>query len=220
VNPPLAAARAQNIKKRWIEQGTESSDVDPAIYTTADDSLEQLFLEVLPLLDLSSSILEIGCNAGRSLDYLYQRGFQELMGIEIGSKAVELFSQTFPDTYEQSNIVVGDAAREIRKLDTDSFDLVFAHSVLVSISASDNAIFREMCRICRGYILILESEGSWSVYPRDFKKMFEKNGFRMVSYRWMVWNEDRTRLTIPREITDQSVFSNNTIRLFAPLEYE
>jgi len=202
--------------QRWAEQGTSSSDVSPDIYTKVDDSTERLFQDVLPILDCNCSILEIGCNAGRSLDYLFHRGFHNLMGIEIGSKAVELFAQTFPDTYEQSSIIVGDAVQEIPKLKDDSFDLVFTHSVLVSISARDNAIFREMCRICRGYILILENEASWNVYPRNFQKMFEKNGFKMVSYRWMVWNEDRSALGFPRAI-DNDVFANNVIRLFAPI---
>jgi SAM-dependent methyltransferase len=216
IDPPLAR-NGKKLKKRWAEQGTDNSDVRPEIYANFDDSIEKLFQDVLPTLDHDSSILEIGCNAGRSLDYLFHKGFHNLTGIEIGSKAVELFAQTFADTYQKSRIIVGDVVKEIQKLEADSFDLVFTHSVLVSISARDNAIFREICRICRGYILILENEGSWTAFPRNFQKMFKKNGFMMVSYRWMVWNEDKTALRFPRAITDQSIFKNNIIRLFAPV---
>jgi len=215
IDPPLAR-KGKRLKRRWAEQGTRDSDVNPEIYTKYDDSIERLFQEVLPLLSRESSILEIGCNAGRSLEYLYRKGFHNLTGIEIGSKAVELFEKTFADTYQNSRIIVGDVVKEIQKLETNFFDLVFMHSVLVSISARDNAVFGEMCRICRGYILFLENEGSWTAFPRDFQKMFERNGFYMISFRWLVWNDGQTLLEFPRTITDQDIFKNNIIRLFVP----
>jgi len=215
VHPPLTPS-GKRLTKRWAEQGTSNSDVAPETYQRIDDSVEKLFIEVLPLLNRDSPILEIGCNSGRSLDYLFRKGFKNLSGVEIGAKAVESFSKTFPDTYKNSRIIVGDVADEILKLKDDTFDLVFTHSVLVNISAKNNFIFREMCRICRGYILILENEGSSRAFPRDFQKMFEKNGFVMVGYRWMVWNQDKSELVFPTVVSDKAVFGNNVIRLFVP----
>lgn len=218
ITPPLTLSPRLH-EVRWKEQGTEGSHVSPEIYLEHNDSIDKLFRDILPLLSPGSSILEIGCNAGRSLDYLFQKGFRNLTGIEIGARALESFKKAFPEAYGSTTIIHGNAAEEIRKLESKSFDLVFTHSVLVNIEAKHNRIFREMCRICRGYILTLESEGSTRVFPRHFQKMFEKNGFAMVSYRWMVW-DDNKKLTFPNPVTGADILKNNTIRLFAPVDVD
>lgn len=217
INPPLTAPAEQH-EKRWREQSTAGSQDSPELYVSCNDSIERLFQEVMPLLNQDSAILEIGCNKGRSLNYLFQKGFRNLTGIEISPRAVELFAQIFPVTYKNSRVVVGNATQEIRKLKTKSFDLVFTHSVLVNIGAKHNHFFYEMCRICQGYILTLENEGSWTSFPRDFQRMFERNGFAQVSYRWLVWTTDMKSLTFPNPVTNRHVFKNNTIRLFAPID--
>ncbi len=74
ISPPLTSG-IQKTEARWINQGKEGAEVTPETYIACDDSVEKLFQEVLPLLDPDSAILEIGCNTGRSLDYLYRKGF-------------------------------------------------------------------------------------------------------------------------------------------------
>lgn len=215
ISPPLTSG-IRKTEARWLNQGKEGSEVTPETYLACDDSVEKLFHEVLPLLNPDSAILEIGCNTGRSLDYLYRKGFHNLTGIEIGPKAVESFQRNFPDTFRDSTVICGNAVQELQKLKKDSYDLVFTHSVLVNISAADNNVFSEICRICRGYVLTLESEGSWTAFPRDFEYLFKKNGFEIVSYRWMVWNRDKTALVFPTQIGDEHYLENNSIRLFVP----
>ncbi|MCP5103375.1 MAG: hypothetical protein GY950_08350, partial [bacterium] len=109
------------------------------------------------------------------------------------------------------------AVEEIPKLQSNAYDLVFTHSVLVNIGAKHNDIFKHMCRVCSGYILTLESEGTSGAFPRDFQKMFKKNGFAMVAYHWLVWGDNQP-LTYPRPVTGKDILKNNTIRLFAPME--
>ncbi len=206
---------------RWQHQGEADSRVSPRTYTVFDDSVEKLFQEVIPLLNPESRILEIGCNAGRNLNYLYQKGFRHLTGIEIGRKAIGLFSQTFPEALRSTHTIVGNAVEVIRRMETGAYDLVFTHSVLVNIGADHNDFFGQMTRICRGYILTLESEGSWNVFPRNFQRMFERNGYAMVSYRFLVLSEEEStpsRLTFPHPLKPQHRLQNNTIRLFVPID--
>jgi len=214
ITPPLTV-KAEKHEAKWRNQGTSKSPIRTENYTIYNDSIEKLFQDVLPLLTPESSILEIGCNAGRSLNYLFNKGFRNLTGIEIGTHALELFEKTFPGAFNSTDIIAGNAVEEIKKLETNFYDLVYTHSVLVTIAARHNHIFREMCRVCRGYILTLESEGQLRAFPRDFKRMFEKNGFAQVAYRWLVWNQDE-KLTFPLPVKDEHVLKNNTIRLFAP----
>ena len=214
---PLASTSEQ-AERKWREQGLDLSKVDPEVYTRYDDSVIKAFEDVLPLLNPDSHVLEIGCGSGRNLDYLYQKGFHNLTGIEIGYKAIELFASTYPDTYNYSTIIEGNAVEKIKELEEKSFDLVFTHGVLVNIPVKNNNIFYEMCRVCKGYILTLESEGSWTAFPRYFQKMFRKNGFAMVAFRWLVpSNNEDGALEFPNPIAYEHVFVNCTIRLFAPV---
>ena len=88
--------------------------------------------------------------------------------------------------------------------------VVFCHSVLVNIHPSCNYIFKEISRVSRKFILILENEGSYTAYPRDFRKMFENQKCKMIVSK--IFRAGCVSLTIPYEYDD--VFSNNTIRLF------
>ncbi len=63
-----------SVRRRWRDQGLESNLPDPAIYTQEDESLPELFKDVLSYLEKDAPILEIGCNVGRSLNYLYKKG--------------------------------------------------------------------------------------------------------------------------------------------------
>lgn len=44
----------------------------------------------------NSIILEVGCNVGRNLNYLFLAGFRRLSGIEISEKAVQLLKESYP----------------------------------------------------------------------------------------------------------------------------
>lgn len=197
-------------RNMWSKQGTTESFPNPETYLQTDGSIAALFSEVLPYLKKDAKILEIGCNAGRNLKYLYDLGFRHLSGIEIGAKAVELMQKAFPEMYRDSKISVGDVTQVLKNLATDEYDLVYCHSVLVSIHPKFNDVFKQMARISKRFVLILENEGSYSLYPRDFQRMFEKNGLKMVSSRIYIPGE----ATFPIPYRMEHVFKNNSIRLF------
>lgn len=207
---PLFSPSAASTVRRWLEQGTKDSAVDPKTYLKEDNSICELFKEVLPYLSKESAMLEIGCNVGRSLNYLHRHGYRNLTGIEIGCEAVELMKASFPEMYRDSRIIIGDVTEEIKKLSTNGYDLVFCHSVLVSISPRCNHIFKEMARVSNKFILTLENEGSYTVYPRNFKKMFEKQGYKMIVSK--IFTAACHSLPVPFET--KHIYENNTIRLF------
>jgi SAM-dependent methyltransferase len=207
---PLLAPSATSTKKSWQKQGIDASPITPETYIREDNSIYELFRDVLPYLDKNSPILEIGCNVGRSLNYLYKLGHKNLTGIEIGPRAVELMKSTFSDMYNNSKILIGDAPSVIKGLNTDEFDLVFCHSVLVNIHPKYNYIFEEMARVSKKFILILENEGSYTAYPRDFKKLFERQKYKMIISK--IFSGACSSLAVPFE--EKHIYKNNTIRLF------
>jgi len=210
ITPPLTGFKYHNILI-WAEQGTGSSHYKPEAYLKTDDSTVKIFKDVLPLLDIDSKILDIGCNCGRALNYLHNLGFSDFAGIEIGKKAVDLFREAFPDTYNDTDVMIGNAVKEIKKIPSNSFDLVYTNSVLVNIK--DNSIFRDMCRISKKYILTYESEGSWTAYPRDFEKMFNKHGFEQISFNWYLRDENNC-MCFPKKITRDNYLKRYMVRLF------
>jgi len=82
--------------------------------------------------------------------------------------------------YGVSTVIVGDAPEVVKGFDTSKFDLVFCHSVLVSIPPKYNYIFGEMVRVSNKFVFTLETESACTAYPRNFKKMFEKQGMKMA----------------------------------------
>ncbi len=209
ITPPFSP-RAGSTLGQWEQQGTREGLPKPATYVHEDRSITELFQEVLPHLVKESPILEIGCNVGRALNHLYLQGFRNLTGIEIGSRAVELMKTTFPEMHRSSRIIVGDAATVIKDLPTAGYDLVFCHSVLVNIHPKYDSLFDDMARVCRKYILVLENEGSYTAYPRDFQRIFERRGYKMIVSKVF----STACSSLPAPFTDEHLFANNTIRLF------
>lgn len=207
---PFFSPSANSTKVKWQKQGIDAVSLTPKTYIKEDNSISELFKEVLPSLDKNSPILEIGCNVGRSLNYLYKHGYRNLTGIEIGKEAVELMRATFPEMYQNSKIIIGDATEVIKGFNTGEFELIFCHSVLVNIHPKYNYIFKEMARVSRKFILALENEGSYQAYPRDFKKMFERQKYKMVVSK--VFSVACSSLPVPFE--EKHIYENNTIRLF------
>ena len=207
---PIFSPSAASIKERWQKQGEDGALTNPKIYMKENKSIPELFKDVLPYLDKNGPVLEIGCNVGRSLNYLHAHGYRNLTGIEIGKEAIELMKITFPEMYHNSKIITGDATEVIKQLNTSEFDLVFCHSVLINIPPRNNHIFKEMARVSRKFILILENEGSYIAYPRNFKKMFEKQGYKMIVNK--IFTGACSSLPVPFET--KHIYENNTIRLF------
>lgn len=213
--PPLSG-RAHKVEKGWREQSPGHPSRDPYFYVEHDESVDLMFMDILPFLGKEANILEIGCNTGRNLNYLFSKGYKNLTGIEIGIKAEEVMEEYFPDAYKSTKYIVGNAYEELLKLPSAYYDLVFSHSVLINIAPRWNGIFKEMARVSKAYILTMESEGSYTAYPRDFEKMFKKIGYKQILYKFYNFSGKR-RILAPTFIRND-MFKNNTLRLFVSVE--
>lgn len=122
-------------------------------------------------------ILEIGCNVGRNLNFLYNAGYMNLSGIEINKEALNLMKENFPEMYMNLNLYNNPVEYAIKEIPTDSYDLVFTMAVLEHIHYESNFIFSEMTRIAEKYLVTVEDEvTTWSDrhFPRNYKEIFEK----------------------------------------------
>lgn len=130
----------------------------------------------------NSNILEIGCNAGRNINYLYCSNFRKLSGIEINKKAVQLLRTSYPTMAKLAKIYNSPVEEIIKKFTNRQFDIVFTMAVLEHIHENSEWIFYEMTRITNSFIITIEDEKciSWRHFPRNYKKIFEKLRMKQV----------------------------------------
>jgi len=129
-----------------------------------------------------SRILEIGCNVGRNVNYLYNHGFKNIEAIEISERAVQCFAETYPETFKNVKIYNMPVENIIHLFPDNRYDLVFSMAVLQHIHPESEWIFPHIRRVAKKYVLTIEDENGMSnVHTnRNYKKLFEKLYMRQL----------------------------------------
>lgn len=130
----------------------------------------------------NANILEIGCNAGRNLNYIYEAGYKNLTGIEINKNALKQFNNTWGGVYNNITIINKSIEDSILEISDEEYELVCTMAVLQHIHPNSNWIFDEMVRITRGALITMEVENFPSPrhFPRNYKKIFENRGMKQI----------------------------------------
>jgi len=170
----------------------------PIEYINVEEKSNVLLRQILKLdKNREFSILEVGCNVGRNLNFLYNDGFKKLAGIEINKDAVELMKKQFPKMYSSSLISIGSLENKLIKVNEDSYDLVFSMAVLMHIHPDSKKVFTEMARIAKKYIITIEAEVGVPNHPRiwirNYKDIFERLGFseaNRIRISKKIWGND------------------------------
>ena len=169
---PTAKQLLDNLKDSTV------STNNPEKYANVRGASEFLFNQVKTLdgLQINDAILEIGCNVGRNLNFLYQNGFRRFYGIEINSNAVSFMKKYYPEMYSCATISEGSIENKIKEIEKDSISLTFTMAVLQHIHPSSNFVFSEIARITSKYLITIEIENSYyyGMFPRDYRIIFEK----------------------------------------------
>ena len=130
----------------------------------------------------NARILEIGCNVGRNLNYLFLAGFKRLEGIEISENALQLLKQSYPKMVRHTKLYNKPVEDAISNFQDRKFDMVFTMATLQHIHPDSERVFSEMVRITKGLLITIENERyiSWRHFPRNYKKVFESLGMKQV----------------------------------------
>ncbi len=123
----------------------------------------------------NKKVLEIGCNCGRNLNGLFIDGYKHLTGVEISNEAVEKQKEFFPDL--KAKIINSSVEDCILKFKENEFHTIYTMAVLQHVHVDSNWIFKEMAKIASEYIILIE------LNLRDYKKIFEKNGYSLIEKR-------------------------------------
>ena len=135
-------------------------------------------LSLITHLPRELKILELGSGVGRNLSVLYNEGFQNLNGIEISEKSLNVMRKSYPELRE-SKIHHSPIESIIDILPDKEYDLVFTMAVLEHLPYESDWVFPEISRICKANLITIEDEYTKSKrhFPRNYKEMFESLGF-------------------------------------------
>lgn len=200
--------------RRYWQTRNIGDDHGPQKYITEDNSTYVLFQDLLKVLDKDASFLEVGCNAGRNLNFLLNAGYRNLAGIEINETSIkETLRHHFPSLYDTASFYIGNAADEIRKIEDNRYDVVFSIAVLEHIPPEDVGLFRDMVRVSRKYIAVITSENS-RVYSYNFQKAFERVGCKTVLFRLFYGESHNFELPKQPYIEKEHFFDTMFLRIF------
>ncbi|HWO75352.1 MAG TPA: class I SAM-dependent methyltransferase [Bacillus sp. (in: firmicutes)] len=171
----------------------------PEAYITPIERSQYLYELIKKYADVNAKILEPGCNVGRNLNYLLEKGYKNLAGIEISENAVNLLKSTYPELGKNAVIYNAPIENIISDFDTGEFDVVFTMAVFEHIHYESDWIFNEIARISNSYLIIVESENGVSGrhFPRNYKNLFEPMGFTQI---------------------EENSFLNRTVRVFKKIK--
>ena len=79
-------------------------------------------------------------------------------------------------------IYIDSAEAALGKIPDKEYNLVFTMAFLQHIHPDSEFILKDIARITRGYLVTIEIEDmrAWSLFPRNYRKVFEALGFRQV----------------------------------------
>ena len=134
------------------------------------------------LLDTTSpnaSVLDMGCNSGANLNFLYQAGFRNLYGVDAGRKALDLFAESYPDTFACAAVKHDLFQHYLLQCPDGMVDVVHSNGATLELVHPSFPIVGEMCRIARKSIMVDIVERGHA-YPRYYIALFKRHGFELV----------------------------------------
>ncbi len=185
----LSHRSKEEIHKYWTvpNDGNNAPSIYSGVGNTADKASNERTANLVKIVEdlgiKEPRILEVGCNAGRNLNGLFEAGFRKITAIEISQDAIDQMKKDFPQAYSNSELHCGPAEEILPKFENNSFDVVFTMAVLQHIhSDSINEITKEICRVSNSYLLINEAEtyASWRHFPRSYRTIFSKLGAKFI----------------------------------------
>jgi SAM-dependent methyltransferase len=122
-------------------------------------------------------ILDLGCNVGRHLNGLREKGFKNLYGIDLSKAAREVSKQAFPELNVIASFKQGTFEDYLKAAPDKSFDIVYTHGATVEHVHPAFPLVQEICRVTRNCVVFATVYLGGSTYPRFWIREFEKNGF-------------------------------------------
>lgn len=178
----IRKAARDDLHKYWIAPDDGSNRPQEYLNERCNHRSEFLVDLVRKYGDANARILEIGCNAGRNLSYLYRNGYRNVEAIEISETAIALLQETFPEMAKSMTIYNRPVEDAITSMGSSDYNIVFTVAVLEHIHRDSEWVFEHMARITKDVLITFEDErcASERHFPRNYRSVFEKLGMEQV----------------------------------------
>lgn len=175
-------------------------DRGPQNYINLDTFHSQLLINEIEVRfpDKEKSLLDLGCNVGRYLNYFSAQGYKNITGIDISDAAFAYMDEIYPGLKEKVTTKNTTMQQFLIEAESSSYDCVYTHGATVELIHPSFPLVKEIARIAKNCIVFLISEPGHG-YPRFWEYEFARQGYIL------------TRLLRPAE----STITESSLMVFA-----
>ena len=149
-------------------------EMDPASLVLLSE-----IVELVP--DRNTAILDMGCNVGRHLNYLYGQGYRNLRGVDFNSLAARDMQAQYPEMYQASRITSA-SFQDFLDSNPEPVDLVYTRGATFENVHPAYPLIKRVCAISKRYVVMVISEATHT-YPRFWGYEFARAGFELIHLR-------------------------------------
>ncbi|GFM38103.1 class I SAM-dependent methyltransferase [Desulfovibrio psychrotolerans] len=132
--------------------------------------------------DMSAPILDLGCNSGRILNALREKGYSNLHGVDISQAAYEHMHKVFPELAQQVHYTVATFQKYLTEQPEKSIETIFSHGATVELVHPSFPLIKHLCRVSKTYVILYFYETEHS-YPRFWEWEFNREGYYLCEAR-------------------------------------
>ena len=156
---------------------SESGWYPPSTYLIEEPG--PLLIQLMQRTPNDASVVDLGCNSGANLNFLYQSGYRRLAGVDAGRRALELFAHTYPEAFACARPANDLFQHYLLAQDSNAFDVLHSNGATIELVHPSFPVVAEVCRVTRDSVYLDICERGHA-YPRRYVEQFAKHGFVLV----------------------------------------
>ena len=160
----------------YVDRNKSIDEVNESYAQQTGITVEDIFQRFFNDIDRKSKILEVGCNVGLNLEMLQKMGFNNLHGIELNKKALQIAQERNPKV-----IFVNSSIEDYQS--KEKYDLVYTAGVLIHIHPSTlESVIRKIVDLSAKYVFGFEyySDKLEEIKYRDHSNVCWKQDFPLL----------------------------------------
>lgn len=163
-------------REHWEQHPTAAAfeGIDPASQVEMNE-----IIALVP--DRDAAILDMGCNVGRHLHYLFSQGYRNLRGVDWSGAAIRDMAQRYPEMHAHSKLVNASFEDFLRD-EPEMVHLVYTRGATFELVHPSFPLIEHVCRIARQHVVLVISEAAHA-YPRFWEYEFARQGFELTHLR-------------------------------------
>jgi SAM-dependent methyltransferase len=142
------------------------------------DTCHTLMQEVIHLApDPNAAILDMGCNVGRHLNFLHERGYRNLLGVDFNSTALSEMVLRYPQMYADTRLYEMSFQEFLTKVD-EPVDVAYTRGATFELVHPSFPLIKRVCERVRQHVVLAINEAG-HYYPRCWEYEFARQGFEL-----------------------------------------